>query len=306
MKKFIVGAMAALMLCSALPADAEGLQLCVKNKPYRAATVQQNGDISAALDELLTAIGYGWKVEGNEVDIIPGTAKGPELSGSDYTVKFKGKPVGVKMKTVHGKPYVDVASLSKALGLDYKISLVLGTADLYVPVPKNAVGASWGNQTQASAEAAPADGDKKPAKKAVKLNAYGQIETDGTNPDSPILVTDFQYQDSTTAAQNYIGEIRASATIVNSGNKDLANVTAHIYICSLNGDVYQDWVMKIGTMKAGQTVQFNPDPPVWYNYSKIFNEGKVLVTHDPIPEDKPAKKAEASAEAPAEGAAPAE
>ncbi len=302
MKKFIVGAMAALMLCSALPADADGLQLCVKNKPYRAATVQQNGDISAALDELLTAVGYGWKVEGNEVDIIPGSAKGPELSGSDYTVKFNGKPVGMKLKNVHGKPYVDVASFSKALGLDYKISLILGTADLYVPVSKNAVGASWGSQAQASDEAAPADGDKKPAKKAVKLNAQGQIETDGTNPDSPVLVTDFQFQDSTTASQNYIGEVRASAAFVNSGNKDLTNVTAHIYVCSLNGDVYNDWVMNVGTLKAGQAVQFNPDPPVWYNYSKIFSEGKILIMHDPIPEDKPAKKVEA----PAEEAAPAE
>lgn len=300
MVKYLSGLLIAAVLCtSAVAVSAAEMQFCVRNRPFVGAAVVQNSSVSAALDDLLTALGYSWTVSGSNLAIASERGGGPRLSGQAYNVTLDGAAVKVPQTVKDGRVFVDVQQLAKSFSLSYMPSPVLGTIDLMVPISKSKVsGAAWGKKAAAASETSAAAASAAPAAKKQVLNAAGLVETNGSDNKSPIIVVENPWYDSTTGVSTYVGEIRTSCKICNSGDKEVKGVTLVLQVCSLDGQPYVEWKDSIGTMAPGAEVNFVPDPPVWNNYNRTVCKPNIIITHQPIEEDKPAEEAPA-AEAPA-------
>lgn len=111
--------------------------------------------------------------------------------------------------------------------------------------------------------------------------AAGKVTTDGTNKDSPVKVTKLNFTDSGYGQPGANAEIRTSATIQNGGKADLTGVVVHLQLKNMAGDVVKEWVKNVGSLKAGATVDFDPNE-VYYNQSFNNVKANVLVEHDPV------------------------
>ncbi len=262
------------MLLSAGIAQAEDLELFVRNRPFSGQVVTQSGALQASLPELLQSLGYNWSVSGRTVSInTPDsqvTGDNPELKGR-YTLQLDGRGLPVSVHDNGGVPYVNVEAFANAVGLQYKVNRSLGCADLIAPVEKDKVASVASNTT-------------KKAKKA--KSAGGTVTTDGTSPDSPLRLIDMPFTDSTVAGASFVGEVRTSAVITNTGNKDVKNVYMRLDVVNANGDSYHYWEQHVPVIKAGETYNFLPDPPMWNNYSYVTCFPRLTITHDAIPEDE--------------------
>lgn len=274
MKKFIVGMMAGLcLLTCAGVAEAGELELFVRNRPFEGVVVNQAGGINASLGDLLQSLGYSWTVSGRELTIVKGKfaddAEVPALSGR-YTLMMDGKGLPVTVKDINGVTCVNVEAFAKAAGLHYKANHALGCADLTAPVDKSKI----------------VDTTATVAKAKTSKAAGGPVTTDGTDGKSPLRLIDMPYSDSSIPGQHYEGLVRTSAVITNTGSKDITNVHMKLDVCNYNNDVYTSWEQTAPVIKAGATYNFNPDPPVWHNFSQIVLHPKMTIVHDPIPEDE--------------------
>lgn len=273
---------AMFLLSPAVSADAYGYRLYVRNRPFAGPTSTVQGRVQAPVDEVLKALGYSWSLNGTTLEVASTGNGGNTVAPGIYTITFNGKPTGVVTAVKNNRTFVDVGSLAKGCGLAFTITEDLGTAELVIPRSKVDVATT----TTAAATANAGKAEKKAAKKP-KLNAKGQIETDGSNLDSPIKVLDVPFVDTTTAAAEFVGEVRTSVSFVNGGTEDLTGVSVTLQITSPNGDVFNEWKENIGILKAGAEYNFIPDPPVWFNYNKITASPKVIIAHDPLPEPEP-------------------
>ena len=273
MTNLVVGMMAGLwLLGSAGMADAKDLELFVRNRPFEGVVVTQAGGMNASLGDLLQSLGYSWTVSGRTVNVhkqaFSPDVEVPKLSGR-YALQLEGQGLPVTVKDIKGVTCVNVEVFAKAMGLTYKANHAMGCADLIAPVEKSKIV----DTTQ-------------PAKKKVKTKvAAGMVETDGTDGKSPLVVIDMPLQDSTIPNVQE-GLVRTSATLQNTGDKDITNVSMKLSVCNLNGDAYYSWDQYAPTIKAGEVYNFNPDPPVWHNFSQLPLKPMMKITHDPIPEDE--------------------
>ena len=200
----------------------------------------------------------------------------PALSGR-YTINLEGKGLPVTVKDVNGVSCVNVEAFAKAAGLHYKVNPTLGCADLIAPVEKSQIK----DTTVAKA-----------SKKASKAAPGGPITTDGNDPKSPLRLIDMPYSDTTVAGADFAGEVRTSALIANTGKKDVQNVFISIDICNANDDSYHRWEQHVPVIKAGATFNFQPDPPMWNNYSYVTCHPKLTIIHDPLPVEEEEEAAE--------------
>lgn len=293
----LVAAVAVFALASTV--QAADLQLYVKNRPFTGPTTTRQGQVHAALDGVLQALGYSWRLTGDRVDVSRTAGGGPTLPAGSLQLFLDGQALSVPVVDVQGKAFVNVATLAKAMSLYYSPNAALGTADLGIPVSRDQVADNWGREPEKTetasggdqaadasgkpsaegkpAEDKPAAGDKPPAKQEM-------IETDGTNKKSPIQVVNTSFSDSTTPGTQFVGEVRVSTTIKNKSDEQLEKVTLFLRLVNLAGETVQEWKHDIGVMKPGAEVSFTPEPPVWYNYNKIQVEPKVVVKHLSLPE----------------------
>lgn len=270
---------AALLFVPFVGVDAAGLQLWVNNQEFSAPTVTQSSDVFAPVAPLLKSLGYSWKVNGSNVTVTKAPGGGPALPAGEYSLSVVGAQGVVPVANKNGQASMSVSSFARLAGLSYRTSSTLGTADLIAPVARMNVPGKWG----AAASATSADTSKANAQgKQVALNAQGLVETDGNNPDSPIKVLDTPFSDTTTATAAFVGEIRASTVIVNQGGQPVQNVSIRLDLVNGDGDVYHTWNTVVGTLPAGQKFDFQPDPPIYYNYNKMNLFPKVTVTHTPV------------------------
>lgn len=293
-----VVAVALAVVALATSVRAADLELFIKNRPFAGPTATRSGTLYASLDTLLGALGWSWRLSGDRVDISRTPGGGPTLPAGRVQLFLDGQPVSAGVIDVNGRAMVDVASMAKSLGLSYKTSPAMGTADLHVPVGRSEVAEKWGREPEKTADKTEdagaggdkaADGDKAPAGGGGKVSGEKMIETDGTNKNSPIAVVKTDFSDSTTPGAQFVGEVRTSTTVKNAGEDPLEKVTLFLRLQNLAGETVQEWTYDIGDMKAGATVSFTPEPPIWYNYNKIQVEPKVVVKHlelVELPEDK--------------------
>lgn len=296
--RVVAVALAVVALASSV--RAADLELFIKNRPFAGPTATRSGTLYASLDTLLGALGWSWRLSGDRVDISRTPGGGPTLPAGRVQLFLDNQPVSAGVIDVNGRAMVDVAGLAKSLGLSYKTSPAMGTADLHVPVGRGEVANTWGREPEKTPETADAggsggsgdaaDGDKKPAAGGGgKVSGEKMIETDGTNKNSPITVVKTDFSDSSTPGAQFVGEVRTSTTIKNGGEDPLEKVTLFLRLQNLAGETVQEWTYDIGDMKPGATVSFTPEPPIWYNYNKIQVEPKVVVKHlelVELPEDK--------------------
>ncbi|MBQ7567540.1 hypothetical protein IJT17_01905 [bacterium] len=279
MKKFIVGVLAgACLLTCAGMAEASDLELFVRNRPFEGVVVNQAGGMNASLGDLLQSLGYSWSVSGRTINIIKekfaDDAEVPPLSGR-YTLTMDGVGLPVTVKDINGVTCVNVEAFAKAAGLHYKANHALGCADLTAPVDKSKI----------------VDTTVAKAKPAAKKAPGQPVTTDGFDGKSPLRVIDMPYSDTSVPGQRYEGLVRTSAVITNTGDKDITNVNMTLDICNYDGQSYYSWQQHAAVIKAGETYNFNPDPPVWHNYSLIVLQPKMKIVHDPIPEDEEEEEA---------------
>ena len=282
----LVMALAVLALVSGV--RAADLELYVKNRPFAGGTLTQGGQLHAELGGVLQALGYSWRLSGARVDISRTAGGGPALAAGGLQLFLDGKPLAVSTVEAQGKAFVSLPALAQAMGLYYRTTPAMGTADLSIPMARiEAPPAPPASPSATPSEAAPAG--ETPAADAGTAAAdkpLGMIKTDGTNRKSPIQVLNTDFMDTTTAGAAFVGEVRTSTSIRNTSDKPLQKVTLHLRLLNLNNDVVQEWTMDIGTMKPGATVNFTPEPPVWYNYNKIQVHPEVIVEHQELPDPK--------------------
>lgn len=307
--RVVAVALAVVALASSV--RAADLELFVKNRPFKGPTAMRSGTLYASLETLLGALGYSWRLTGDRVDLSRTAGGGPTLPGGQLQLFEDGKPVNASVVDIGGRAMVDVSGLARSMGLSYKTTPAMGTADLNVPVGKSQVADTWGREktpeTTEDGDGKDGDGDgkdgdgKKPEREGGKVSGEKLIETDGNNKNSPITVVKTDFSDSTTPGAQFVGEVRTSTTIKNAGEDPLEKVTLYLRLQNMAGETVQEWTYDIGDMKAGATVSFTPDPPIWYNYNKIQVQPKVIVKHLELVE--PAKiedgKKESDTKAPA-------
>lgn len=112
--------------------------------------------------------------------------------------------------------------------------------------------------------------------------AAERIKTDGKNKESPIKVTELNFQDSGYGLPGPNAEIRLSTVVQNSSKEDdLKNVVIHLQLKMPDGDVVQEWTKNMAVMKKGAVVEFDPGA-VYYNYSFNNLAPAVMVEHDKV------------------------
>lgn len=278
MKKFVISMVAGLcLLGSAGMVEAKDLELFVRNRPFEGVVVTQAGSLNASLGDLLQSLGYSWTVSDRTINVhkqkFSADVEVPKLSGR-YSLQVEGVGVPVTVKDIKGVTCVNLEAFAKALGLTYKTNHALGCADLIAPVEKSKI-------VDPTASAPKKIKSKKPA---------GMVETNGQDGKSPLVLTDMPFQDSTIPNVEE-GLVRTSAVLQNTGDKDITNVSMKLSVCNLNGDAYYSWEQHAPTIKAGDVYNFNPDPPVWHNFSQLPLKPMMSITHDPIPEDEEEEEA---------------
>ncbi|HXE71991.1 MAG TPA: hypothetical protein VNO81_04975 [Candidatus Nitrosotenuis sp.] len=310
-RSFLAGV--ALVVLAAAVAWPAALKLYVKNRPFKEPTTTVGGKIYAPLDSLLQAMGYSWRLAGDQILISKTSGGGPAISAvGNPRLILDGNPLNVGTSAVQGRLFVDAGALARALGGTYRVNQALGSADISFPVAAGSTSGNWGGMTArntppsptppATSPAAPGGGGtpspaaspqaSQPGKKKVSsgkiITTEFTQEGPGSNKESPIQVTRLDFSDSTVAGASYVGEVRVSTEIKNTSPEDDVNqVTLHLQLVDPNGAVLQEWTQKVGVLKVGATYSFTPEPPVWYNYQKMTVRPKVVVEHEEMPKEVP-------------------
>ncbi|MCR4784024.1 MAG: hypothetical protein K6A35_05850 [bacterium] len=310
MNKFVCGLLtAAVLLGASSTVSAADYDFYVHNRPFKGTAHISSRSVSAALDDVLNALGYTWKVEGNVIAVSSsahsasrsGRAPAVKLAGGPalteampYQITFNGTPVNLPVDFKAGRVMVDVESLAKAFDLRYKVSDSMGSIDLLVPITKAQAMANMPKpkeKVEDKKDGAAEAKDGKDAKKVdYKLNDNGKIETDGTNAQSSIKVDNFDWYNNEGTA-SLPPEIHFNTiTISNSGDKPVTGIT--LSVDALRPDdnsSANSWTTNVGTLDPGKTFTFSPEDSVWTNYSRIPVTCKPLITHDP-PKEEPKKE----------------
>ncbi|MGM9997911.1 MAG: hypothetical protein ACI38Q_00690 [Candidatus Bruticola sp.] len=293
MNKFLYGFLtAAILLGSAVSVSAADYEFYVRNRPFKGSAVISGETVRASLDDLLTSLQYSWNIDGSKLyvytpaeikkSVKKSTVGGPLISTEVSSIVFGGKEFNLPMSVKAGKATVDVQSFAKAFGLKYSVSPVLGSIDLIVPVSKAQIVASSSFGSAAKGQSgSSSSSSKKGSTPKYKLNANGQIETDGSNGESPIVVNDIEWFNNDSGGA-YTSEIHMnSAKITNSGAEPLTGVKFSVNAVLYDGTVVNSWSADVGTLDGGKSYTLTPDNPVWFNYNRVPVECKALISHDP-------------------------
>lgn len=120
---------------------------------------------------------------------------------------------------------------------------------------------------------------KAPSGPLKMITTQGERVGSTENKNSPISITQLDYLDNGYGAR-YNSEVRAAATIQNTGKKDVKKVIMHLQFVNGDGQVVQEWKQDAGTVKPNGFVRITP--PVWRNTLNVTLHARVLVEHEEV------------------------
>lgn len=109
-----------------------------------------------------------------------------------------------------------------------------------------------------------------------------RVQTDGSNPESPVRVTRLDLWDTTPAYgwRPELGEVRVRATIQNTGPSDLSGVLITLRVTTEAGGLIEEFRQDLGRLKAGESHDFEGGP--LRNYSLANLRAQVSIEHDRV------------------------
>ncbi|MGM9992557.1 MAG: hypothetical protein ACI376_06915 [Candidatus Bruticola sp.] len=306
MNKFFYGFLtAAILFGSAVSVSAAEYEFYVRNRPFKGSAVVSGETVKACLDDLFTSLQYSWNIDGGKLyvytlaeskkNVKKAAVGGPLITSEVSSIVFGGKEFSLPMSSKAGKVIVDVKDFAKAFGLKYSVSPVMGSIDLSAPVSKSQISAlSLSSSAAKSKSGGSSSAVKKGSEAKYKLNASGQIETDGSNRESPIVVNDIEWFNNDSGGA-YTAEVHMnSAKITNSGAESLTGVKFSVNAVLYDGTVMNSWSADVGTLEGGKSYTLVPDNPVWFNYNRVPVDCKALISHDPPKDAQEGSTQEAS------------
>ncbi|MCE7870080.1 hypothetical protein DYH09_06845 [bacterium CPR1] len=122
-----------LLLALLGPAQADSIELFVRNRPFEGPVRTVGSELYAPLDDLLRALGCSWEQDEAAISIrLGGNGSNPRLVES-LPIFFEGRQIDPRGGMVQGRLYVSVSELARAVNSDYRLNRQLGTADFYAP-----------------------------------------------------------------------------------------------------------------------------------------------------------------------------
>lgn len=108
-------------------ADAESYY--VRNRPFT-SVVKVGGEALVGAEAFLRALGVGWNLDGNVVQVVNSGGSNPPLSGGNLTFTYAGQSLQLEASPRGNQSYVSLRPLARLLNYSVQANRATGTVDV--------------------------------------------------------------------------------------------------------------------------------------------------------------------------------
>ena len=108
-------------------ADAESYY--VRNRPFT-SVIKVGGEALVGAEAFLRALGVGWNLDGNVVQVVNSGGSNPPLSGGNLTFTYGGQSVQLEASPRGNQSYVSLRPLARLLNYSVQANRATGTVDV--------------------------------------------------------------------------------------------------------------------------------------------------------------------------------
>jgi hypothetical protein len=224
--------------CLTGSAFAGSVSLFLNNKPYNKPVFAYKGQVFVELEDIASALNLKLVEQGRRLCAVTSEYKGSPCPSSPLALLYlNGKAVNKGVSYHHGKVWLSISALGKALGYYYDYNPQTGIADLAAP-PSPSVYSGGGSSQNAGVTPKDKSGKKE--------------EENGKDPLTvSINCPAMCYPDPTTYG------IRLSFVVTNISDKPVKGIVAVLKFNDLNGNLLASQTFQIGALDPGKSITEN-------------------------------------------------
>ncbi|MBI2252090.1 MAG: hypothetical protein HYU63_05025 [Armatimonadetes bacterium] len=234
----------------------EELTIFVRNKPFNAKYLIKNGVVYVPLESFLKAMSLSWNEDNGILDILNYSQnKLKPISKEILNFSFLEKNFSLPLIYLKNILYVDLKKIAQNIGAAYLYNKDTGILDIFI-LKKG----TQSDVQKAVGTAVPGSEKSQPGAKTQAGQSQGGAEK------KDIIQTKLDYyQNQNPSQQDIGGELRGTATITNTSDQEVKNVTVALKIYDASNNVLhqEEWTLGDLTSKQVITKDFywlNPNP----------------------------------------------